>query len=303
MTMKRAKADQKRKSGLKKPTFFDVINVLLQVLLGFCFLYPIWYCIICSISSADALKTGLPLLWPKGATLQAYAYILKSADIFRYYLNTIFYALGGTLISLVLTAMMAYPFTVEEFKGKKLLNLLMVIPMFIGGGLLPTYYLISGMGLRNTVWVMLLPGAVTGYNMIVFRTFFKSIPASLREAAYVDGAGHYRVLVTIMVPLSAALLATFGLFGIVGRWNDWFTPFLYLTRDSHKPMQLYLRTVLVAISSKTQQEGDVLLTMNQVVEQNIKCATILITILPILCVYPFLQKYFAKGVMVGAVKS
>ncbi len=293
----------KKKNSTNKATWFDYFNVVLQIILALCFIYPIWYCIICSISSADSLKVSLPLIFPNSFTLQAYEYIFKSSNIGRSYMNTIIYAGGGTIISLVLTSMMAFPFTVNDFKGKKIINLIMIIPMFIGGGLLPSYYLISGLGLRNTIWVMLLPGAVSAYNMIIFRTFFKSIPDSLREAAYMDGAGHYRVLITIMIPLSSALLATFGLFGVVGRWNDWFTPFLYITKDELKPMQLYLRTVLVTVSNKTQKEGDVLLAMSHVVEQNIKCATVLVTIIPILCIYPFLQKYFVKGTMVGAIKS
>ena len=178
----------------------------------------------------------------------------------------------------------------------------MVITMFFSGGLLPTFYLITSLGLRNTIWVMLLPGAVGAYNTIVFRTFFKSIPSSLSEAACIDGASHYRVLFLIILPLSKSLLATFGLFGVVGRWNDWFTPFLYLTRKTLQPIQLYLRSVLV-VASYTSDPSYQIPESLRVVEENLKCAIVLITIGPILLIYPFLQKYFVKGVMVGAIKA
>lgn len=292
----------KKHSFKQRFTLFDVFNYAFMVLLGFIFLYPIWYCIITSVSAADSLSKELPLIWPKSFSLNAYRMVLSEPMLPTYYLNSIFYAFVGTFISLLFTSMMAFPFTVDEFKGKKLLNVYMVITMFFGGGLLPTFYLITSLGLRNTVWVMLLPGAVGAYNTIVFRTFFKSIPASLREAAYIDGANHYQVLFTIMLPLSKALLATFGLFGIVGRWNDWFTPFLYLTRKSLQPLQLYLRSVLV-VASYTSDPAYQMAESMRVVEENLKCAIVLITIGPILLIYPFLQKYFAKGVMIGAIKA
>ncbi|MBS5585495.1 MAG: carbohydrate ABC transporter permease [Clostridiales bacterium] len=292
----------KKRHGKRRATAFDVANYALMVFLGLCFLYPIWYCIITSISSADAISRELPMLWPNTFSLSAYHVVLSEEMLPVYYRNSIFYAFVGTVLSLVLTSMMAYPFVIPDFKGKTLLNIYMVITMFFSGGLLPTFYLITSLGLRNTIWVMLLPGAVGAYNTIVFRTFFKSIPSSLSEAACIDGASHYRVLFLIILPLSKSLLATFGLFGVVGRWNDWFTPFLYLTRKTLQPIQLYLRSVLV-VASYTSDPSYQIPESLRVVEENLKCAIVLITIGPILLIYPFLQKYFVKGVMVGAIKA
>lgn len=301
--MTNAVTPKKKKHSFKKRfTLFDFFNYAFMVVLGFIFLYPVWYCIITSVTPADEISKGLPLLWPKGFSLNSYRIVLSEPMLPTYYLNSIFYAGAGTIISLLLTCMMAFPFTVDDFKGKKILNVYMVITMFFGGGLLPTFYLISSLGLRNTVWVMLLPGAVGAYNTIVFRTFFKSVPGSLREAAYIDGANHYQVLFLIMLPLSKALLATFGLFGIVDRWNNWFTPFLYLTRKNLQPLQLYLRSVLV-VASYTNDPNYQIAESLRVVEENLKSAIVLVTIGPILLIYPFLQKYFAKGVMVGAIKA
>ena len=292
----------KRYTGrLKRKTWFDYFLYVFFVTLSLIFLYPIWYCVVCALTGQDVVE--LQLLWPKHVTFEAFAHIFRDADLLNYYRNTLIYAFGGTAISLLLTCMMAYPFIVDDFKGKKFFNIYMVITMFFGGGLLPSYYLISSLGLKNTMWVMLIPGAVGAYNTIVFRTFFKSVPASLREAAYIDGASHYRVLFHIMIPLSKALLATFGLFGLVGIWNEWFTPFLYLTREHLKPMSLYLRSTLVNADTSTYDQTALFQVFQNIKAQNVRCAAVLVTIIPIMCVYPFLQKYFAKGVLIGAVKS
>jgi putative aldouronate transport system permease protein len=290
------------KTGSGRLTGFDIFLYAFLVLVSFVFLYPLWYCLIVSLSSGTAVQRQVPLLLPEDFSLDAYVSILQGKSIFIYYRNSVFYALAGTFISLLFTSMMAYPFTVNNFKGKTFFNVFMVITMFFSGGLLPYYYLINDIGWRNTVWVMLIPGAVGAYNVIIFRTFFKSIPDSLREAARIDGAGHYRILFTIIVPVSKPLLATFGLFGLVGKWNDWFTPTLFFSKDSMLPIQTYLQTCLIAATSMAWTYADAIRNMN-VLELNLKCAVIIITIAPILCVYPFLQKYFASGILVGSIKT
>jgi len=286
---------------------FNIWDVLIYGVIGMLsvfFLYPIWYCLITSLSSGKALLRSLPLLWPRNFTFEAYRYIFTSeANIFAYYRNTIFYAVVGTAISLTLTSMMAYPFIVKDFIGKVFLNVYMVITMFFGGGLLPYFILVSELGLRNTIWVMLIPGAVGAYTVIIFRTFFNSVPASLREAAYIDGAGHYRVLAQILVPVSKPLFATFALFGMVGKWNEWFTPFLFITREELKPIQVFLRESLVTINGLADQFSVGKMAQLDILPQNIRTAIVIITIAPILCVYPFLQKYFASGIMIGSIKA
>lgn len=290
------------KSKLKRVTGWDIVLVVFFILLSAIFLYPIWYCVVTAVTGQE-LTGSPPLLIPRAPTLDAFVFVFKSADIMRYYLNTLLYAFGGTFISLLLTCLMAYPFVVHDFRGKKFLNIFMVITMFFGGGLIPTYFLITSLGMRNTIWVMLIPGAVSAYDTIVFRTFFKGVPDALREAAYIDGASHYRVLFSVMIPLSKALLATFGLFGLVGRWNDWFTPFIYLTKEQLKPMALYLRSMLVTAETQSADMAAMLDMFRNIKADNVRCACVLITIIPIMCVYPFLQKYFAQGTLIGAVKA
>jgi len=157
--------------------------------------------------------------------------------------------------------------------------------------------------MRNTVWVMIIPGALSVYNTIIFRTFFRSVSSSLREAAYIDGAGHYRVLAQIVVPVSKPLFATFALFGMVGKWNEWFVPYLYITDQTLKPIQIFLRDSLTTIQGLSQHFSVAQMTQIRVLPQNVRTAIVIITILPILCVYPFLQKYFVSGIMIGSLKE
>lgn len=290
----------------KKLYVFDIVCHALLVLLTFIFLYPVIYSLSVSISDPQQILADPVLLLPSGLSLDAYEYLLENPKIILYYRNTIIYTLGGTLAFLVFTSMMAYPFTVADFKGKKVLNVFMVITMFFGGGLIPTYYVINMLGLRDTMWVMIIPWCVSAYNVIIFRTFFLSIPSSLREAAYIDGAGHYRVLVQIILPLSKPLLATFALFTAVGKWNNWFDALIFLSNDDLQTMQIFLRKMLI---TNTASGNGSAVSMSELVSNanrnpmTIKYASVWVTIIPIMCVYPFLQKYFAKGMMIGAVKG
>ncbi|HCS76014.1 MAG TPA: sugar ABC transporter permease, partial [Clostridiales bacterium] len=167
----------------------------------------------------------------------------------------------------------------------------------------PYFILVSELGMRNTVWVMIIPGALSVYNTIIFRTFFRSVSSSLREAAYIDGAGHYRVLAQIVVPVSKPLFATFALFGMVGKWNEWFTSYLFITDQTLKPIQIFLRESLTTIQGLSQHFSVAQMTQIRVLPQNVRTAIVIITILPILCVYPFLQKYFVSGIMIGSLKE
>ena len=296
---------KKKRSALNRLTLFDYINYSIVFLLMLLFVYPMIFSLSSSLSNSQALMKKQVVLLPRDFSIDAYRYLLENTKIWRYYLNTIFYSVGGTLIFLVLTSMMAYPFLSTEVKGKSFLNVYMLITMFFGGGLVPTYFVMRALGLKNNVLVMLLPGAVSAYNVIVFRTFFKSIPNELREAAYIDGADHYQVLILIMIPCSKALLATFALFSMVGKWNDYFTPLIYFNKDYLNPMQIYLRKILITSSATDalDKSAAALMEMKTINTQNVKHAAIWITITPIMCVYPFLQKYFAKGVMIGSVKG
>lgn len=291
----------------RKWTAFDWFNTVFLVLLSAVFLYPLLMTLGLSFSSPRALVGQNVILLPKGFTLQSYQTILSDPTILRYYWNTIVYASTGTLTSLLLTSLLAYPLTVAEFKGKKLINILLLITMFFGGGMIPSYLNIRNLHMINTIWAMILPGAISAWNVIMFVNFFKGIPDSLRESATIDGAGHVRILFSIVIPLSKALLATIALFTIVGFWNDYFNAMLYLDSTSKMPIQIFLRKILVnmEINQGNTQDTDMsrLLDMINANPRTVKAATTIITILPIMCVYPFLQKYFTKGMMLGAVKA
>ncbi len=291
----------------RKRSLFDYVNTVLLVLLSAIFLYPLLMTLGLSFSSAKALVGQNVILMPKGFSLQSYQTILADPKILRYYLNTIIYASTGTLVSLLLTALLAYPLTVKEFRGKKLINILLLITMFFGGGMIPTYLTIRNLHMINTIWAMILPGAISAWNVIMFVNFFNGIPESLRESATIDGAGHLRILFFIVIPLSKALLATIALFTIVGFWNDYFNAMLYLDSTSKMPIQIFLRKILVnmEINEGNAQNNEMsrLLDMINANPRTVKAAATIVTIIPILCVYPFLQKYFTKGMMLGAVKS
>lgn len=291
----------------RKWTAFDWFNTVFLVLLSAVFLYPLLMTLGLSFSSPKALVGQNVILLPKGFTLQSYQTILSDPTILRYYWNTIVYASTGTLTSLLLTSLLAYPLTVAEFRGKKLINILLLITMFFGGGMIPSYLNIRNLHMINTIWAMILPGAISAWNVIMFVNFFKGIPDSLRESATIDGAGHVRILFSIVIPLSKALLATIALFTIVGFWNDYFSAMLYLDSTSKMPIQIFLRKILVNMELNEGMAKDTdmsrLMDMINANPRTVKAATTIVTILPILCVYPFLQKYFTKGMMLGAVKA
>ena len=291
----------------RKWTAFDWFNTVFLVLLSAVFLYPLLMTLGLSFSSPRALVGQNVILLPKGFTLQSYQTILSDPTILRYYWNTIVYASTGTLTSLLLTSLLAYPLTVAEFKGKKHINILLLITMFFGGGMIPSYLNIRNLHMINTIWAMILPGAISAWNVIMFVNFFKGIPDSLRESATIDGAGHVRILFSIVIPLSKALLATIALFTIVGFWNDYFSAMLYLDSTSKMPIQIFLRKILVNMELNEGMAKDTdmsrLMDMINANPRTVKAATTIVTILPILCVYPFLQKYFTKGMMLGAVKA
>ncbi len=287
----------------KKVTAFDIVLVFLLIILSMTFLYPLLSTLAMSLSDSKVLLSDPVYLWPKGFSLQSYSALLSDARIWQYYGNTILYAAVGTIIMLVSTSLMAYPLSFRSFQGKGFISLLLTITMFFGGGLIPYYLTIMRLGLINTFWVMVLPGAISAYNVIVFKTFFMGIPESLKESAYLDGAGHFRVLISIVIPLSKALLATFTLFSVVGYWNDYLTAFLYLRDDTRYPIQLLLRRLLVLMDYQDPTTAAMLRDFNQISSRTTKAAAAMVTMVPILCIYPFLQKYFAQGVLVGSIKA
>ena len=286
-----------------KTTAFDVFLVILMILLSCAFLYPLLNMLALSISDAQTLKSSPIYLLPVGFSLESYKALLGDNRILLYYWNTIKYAAVGTFIMLLTTSLMAYPLSITALRGRKLVSVILTITMFFGGGLIPYYVTIMRLKLIDTFWVMVLPGAISAYNVIVFKTFFMSIPESLKESAFLDGAGHMRVLFSIVLPLSKAVLATFALFSIVGYWNDYLTALLYLRDDRKYPIQLLMRRLLVLMDYKDASTAQLLKDFRSISSRTTKAAATIITVVPILCIYPFMQKYFAKGVLVGSIKA
>lgn len=289
---------------------FDTFNVCLMLLIMVLVLYPVLNVIALSLSDAAHIAKADVTIFPKGFTLESYNYVLRDSIVWFGYRNSVIYAASSTVITLLLTSMFAYPLVMDEFMGKKFFTVFLTITMFFGGGMVPTYLLMNNMNLLNTIWVMILPGCVGAYNVFVFRTFFQAQPAELRESAQIDGANDFVILFKIVLPLSKALLATFGLFGLVGSWNSWFNGLLYLKDQDLYPLQLILREYLYNISASTMQaragSGGIAsnaLMMNQIDPKGVQMAMVVVTMFPIMMIYPFFQKYFTKGVMIGAVKG
>ena len=287
----------------KKVTAFDVVLVVIMVLLSAIFLYPLLNMLALSFSDSQELKSLPVYLWPKGFSLESYKALLGDSRTLLYYWNTVKYASVGTVIMLLTTSLMAYPLSIPALRGRRFVSVLLTITMFFGGGLIPYYVTIMQLGMINTFWVMVIPGAISAYNVIVFKTFFMSIPEALRESASLDGAGHVRILFQIVLPLSKAVLAPFALFSIVGYWNDYMTALLYLRDDTKYPIQLLMRRLLVLMDYKDASTAQMLKDFQKISTRTTKAAATIITVVPVLCVYPFMQKHFAKGVLVGSIKA
>ncbi|KQX48483.1 sugar ABC transporter permease [Paenibacillus sp. Root444D2] len=285
--------------------WFDALNIL--VLSGFALLilYPLYFVVIASISEPDQIYAGNVWLWPKGITLEGYRRILSDPQIWSGYGNSILYAAASALISVSLTIGAAYPLSRKDFYGRNVFMLFFVFTMFFSGGLIPTYLLVKNLGMVNTIWSVILPSAVDAFGIIIARTFFQStIPDELREAAFMDGCRNTRFLWSVVIPLSKPIIAVLVLFAVVRQWNGFFDALIYLENEKLYPLQLVLRNILI----QSQPIGDMVsdidsLLAKQRVSELIKYGVILIAAAPLLILYPFLQRYFVKGVLIGSVKG
>lgn len=291
----------------KKISQDKIVNVLfyfIAILMILAVIYPLWFVVIASFSNPADVANGEVWLWPKKWDVSGYRELFKQAQIWKSYWNTILYTVVGTIIALVVNVPAGYAMSRSDLKGKKWINFFYLVPMFISGGLIPTYFVVKAFGLLDTFWVMVLPFSVSTYNIIVVRTFFKeSLPESLWEAAQLDGCGTLRYFVQFAIPLSKAILAVVGLWTAVGIWNSWFNALIYIQNEDLVPLQLLLRRILITNQSLL---GAATGTMAQELRQlsdMMKYASIVVSTLPIMCLYPFLQKYFNQGVMIGAVKE
>ncbi|MFI6481121.1 carbohydrate ABC transporter permease [Nonomuraea sp. NPDC050663] len=267
-------------------------------------LYPFFNIVARSFSAEKYIVTGQVNLWPKGFNLTTYQIVMSDPVFWINYRNTVVYTVVATAISMVVTTCYAYVLSKPHLRGRKVLIGVAVFTMFFSGGLIPQYVLVSNLGLTNTIWSIVLPNAISVFNLLVMKTFFEGLPRELEEAAAIDGMNTYGILLKIVLPLSKAVLATMVLFYAVSFWNSWFPAFLYLDKIEMFPVTIYLRN-LIAGATGAESAGanpDVHSEIMQVAS-NIQAVTIILTILPILMVYPFVQRFFVSGVMLGAVKG
>lgn len=287
----------------KGDLIFDIINTSLLVLVLVVVLYPLIYVVTASVSDMMLVVQGKVWLWPKGFNIDSYKAVFGNSKILIGYRNTIFYTIVGTTINLIMTIAGAYPLSRKDFVGRNIFTLFFTFTMFFSGGLIPTYLMIKSLGMYNSIWVMLIPGAVGMWNMIIMRTFFQnSIPLELQEAAFIDGCTNFGVLFKIVLPLSAPIIAVMVIFYAVGHWNAFFTALIYLKDHNKFPLQLILREILIVNDMQDMVDANSVVQQAMMAE-SIKYAVIIVSSLPVLMLYPFLQKYFVKGVMVGAIKG
>lgn len=283
---------------------FDIFNILFMILMVFICVYPFYYVITCSMSDSNFLvgDRGFMLL-PKGFSMAAYEAVLKNPNIYTGYKSTMFVLICGTALNILFTSMGAFLVTRTKFFLAKPMMIMMIFTMYFGGGMIPTYLLVGRtLGLRDSLWSLILPTAISTYNLIIMKTQFLSIPASLEESAKLDGANEILILFRIILPLSLPTIAVMVLFYGVAHWNAWFSALLYIDSREKYPLQLVLREILLLNSMDDMMVGE-RGSNRAAVSESIKYATIIVATLPILLVYPFIQKYFVKGVMVGAVKG
>ncbi len=281
---------------------FRILNGIVMTVVVFLTLFPLLYLFAISLSSNHAVLTNSVVLIPKEFSLEAYWRVASQPNFWQGYLNTIIYTVSGTIFALVMTMACAYPLSKKELPGRGIILKFIVFTMYFGGGMIPNYLLIVKMDWIDSIAAIIVPGAISVYNMLVMRTFFAGIPASLEEAAMIDGMGHIKILMRIVIPLSKPVIATISLFYAVGYWNDWFAALIYLTSEQKMPVTLFLRNLLMG-SQLAAQSGQVDVSGSQVISQTLQAAAVILIIAPILCVYPFIQKYFVQGVMIGSIKE
>ncbi|MEU3729196.1 carbohydrate ABC transporter permease [Streptomyces sp. NPDC033538] len=280
---------------------FQGVNGLILTGVVVVTLYPFLNIVARSFSGERQIRAGEVTLWPKGFNLTTYEIVFQDGTFWRNYGNTVFYTVVSTAVAMLLTTCYAYVLSKKHLKGRGLLVGIAVFTMFFSGGLIPTYVLITSLDMKNTVWALALPNAISVFNLLVMKAFFESLPDELEEAAQIDGLNTYGTLLRIVLPLSKAVVATMVLFYSVSFWNSWFGAFLYMDRIELMPVTVYLRNLIAGATGGTGAgAGTEQLTQ---VAANIQAVTIVLTALPILCVYPFVQRYFVSGVMLGAVKG
>ena len=294
--------------GVRRVERFDLVVIAVLFVTGAVTLYPVINVFSISLSHPNEVARGITWL-PRHLDLSAYEFILDHPMIGVGYRNSLIYVTLGTTINLVMTCLCAYPLSKKGLVGRKFVMLLIVFTMFFSGGLIPTYLLVRALGMVNTMWALLIPGAIAAYNMIILRTFFQSIPEDLEESAFLDGAGRWRILASIVLPLSKAGLAAIGLFYALGHWNSYFNALIYLNDAEKYPLTMIVREIVLqeVVLKRQELSGDVFDAEREAkfaaYTQNFRYATVFVSIIPMLIIYPFLQRYLVQGVMIGSLKE
>lgn len=282
---------------------FDIINITILSMIMIIILYPLIFVVSASFSETMLVIQGKVRFLPKGLNLEAYKAVFRNENIITGYKNTIAYTFVGTIVNLIMTTIGAYPLSRKDFRGRTIFTLFFMFTMFFSGGLIPTYLVIKKLGLYDNFWVMILPGAISVWNMTIMKSFFAtSIPTELQEAAVIDGCGNIGVLRKIVIPLSFPILAVMLMYYGVAHWNSFFTALIYIPDSKKYPLQLVIRGILIQNDMAEMLDADAAVQQKMLAE-GIKYAVIVVSSLPVLLLYPILQKYFVKGVMLGAVKG
>lgn len=284
--------------------FVDMLLYAFFIAASIIFMYPFLNVIAVSLSSNTMITTGQVTWFPKEFNTIGYQLLFEEANIWRAYGNTVIICIGFAAFNLSMTTLLAYVMMVPDFVLKKPISIMLLITMFFSGGTVPTYLLIKNLGMFNSWWSLILPNCLSAYNVFVYRAFFKGISQEVREAAKIDGAGEFRILTRIYVPLSKALYASFGLFAVVGMWNSYYDALLYIKDEKLQPIQMILRKIVfTSTGSGDMAMATEMMNNGQLNTLNIQYACVVATALPIMCIYPFIQKYFAQGMQLGAVKG
>lgn len=301
-------AAKRRPKHIRESLGDRIFMVIVYIILTFCLvvvLYPLIYVVSASFSSSAAIRSGEVWLYPVDITLQGYEAVFSNHQIMTGFLNSFIYTFAGTAVNLVMTMLCAYPLSRKEFYGRGLITGIFVFTMYFGGGLVPTYMLINNLGLLNTRWVMIIPTAMSVWNVIIARTYLSStIPDALFEAAELDGCSEFQFFIRIVIPLSAPIIAVLALYYGVGNWNAYFNAMIYLSDQDLFPLQVVLRSILILGDvDMTQIQNVDAVAKKQGLADLLKYAVIVVASVPVMCIYPFVQKYFVKGVMIGSIKG
>ncbi|MBQ5987348.1 MAG: carbohydrate ABC transporter permease [Clostridia bacterium] len=298
--------EQKKRLALRDTAgdkVFYTINAIVLAILALIVLYPLYFIVIASISDPDAVLGGRVVLYPVDITFDGFAKIMERQDVWLGYRNTILYTALTVIFSLIVTIPAGWALSRKTLPGKKAFMIYFIIPMFFGGGLIPFYNVMSSLRLVNTIWAIVLPSILSVWNLFMTKTFFESsIPGSLIEAATIDGAGSFRIFFEIVLPLSKAIIAVMALYYAVGQWNSYFNAMIFLQNENLYPLQLVLKEILIASESTVGGSGETILQQYRLANQ-LKYVSVIVSSVPVLLLYPFVQKYFAQGVMIGSLKE